>query len=116
MGQGGGFAASWKEFQLNHDGKLFLRSSLQEEPQFVRTLDSSDTRKIFRRYYKLKLDKNDLDAPGNMYYYVGHRIGKFRNKKVVFGHPDAPISKEIQKYFDNFINLAQDSTQIQKTN
>jgi hypothetical protein len=112
MGQGGGIAANWREFQLNADGKLFLRQPNATEVKYLRTLDSSATRKIFKRYYKLKLDSNDLDAPGNIYYYVGHKIGKFRNNKVVFGHPEAPISKEIQQYFDDFMTTAQDSTKL----
>lgn len=110
MGSGGGFTGAWQEFQLNADGQLYLRESNKDELRYLRTLDSTQTKKIFKRYYKLKLDRNDLDAPGNIYYYVGHKIGKFRNKKMVFGHQEAPISKEIQKYFDGFMAMALDST------
>jgi hypothetical protein len=114
MGQGGGIAGSFREFQLNADGALYLRQANADQVTYLRSLDSSTTRKIFKRYYKLKLDSNDLDAPGNIYYYVGHKLGKFRNNKVVFGHPEAPISKEIQAYFDYFMAKAQDSTATKK--
>jgi hypothetical protein len=67
MGSGGGFAGSWKEYQLNTNGDLYYLESKKDSIVFLKTLDSAATKKIFKKYYKLKLESNDLDAPGNVY-------------------------------------------------
>lgn len=110
MGSGGGFAGTYKEYQLNADGKLFFHQSNVDSVLYVKTLDSSTTKKIFKQYYKLKLDSDDLDAPGNIYYYVGRREGKFRNHKVTFGNPEAGVTKNIQEYYDEFNKIISENT------
>jgi hypothetical protein len=111
VGTGGGFAGTWKEYQLNINGDLYFKESKKDSSVYLKTLDSVATRKVFRKYYKLKLDSNDLDAPGNMYYYIGHREGKFRNHKITFGHPEAAAaSKLLTTYFDDFMAITQDAS------
>lgn len=110
MGSGGGFAGTYKEYQLNADGKLFFQQSNVDSVLFIKTLDSATTKRIFKKYYKLKLDSEDLDAPGNIYYYVGRREGKFRNHKVTFGNPEAGVTKNIQEYYNEFNKIISDST------
>ncbi len=108
VGSGGGFAGSWKQYQLNADGNLYFQESNKDSLVFVKSLDSAATKKIFRKYYKLKLDRDDLDAPGNIYYYVGKRDGKFRNHKVTFGNPEAGVSKDLKNYYDEFMDKLKD--------
>lgn len=111
MGSGGGFAGSWKEYQLKPNGELYFLESRKDSIIFVKTLDSAATKKVFKKYYKLKLESNDLDAPGNMYQYIGRRDGKFRNHKVTFGHPEAKeAAKELNEYFKEFMANVGDST------
>jgi hypothetical protein len=110
MGSGGGFAGTYKEYQLNADGKLFFQQSNVDSVLFIKTLDSATTKRIFKKFYKLKLDSEDLDAPGNIYYYVGRREGKFRNHKVTFGNPEAGVTKNIQEYYNEFNKIISDST------
>lgn len=111
MGSGGGFAGSWKEYQLKSNGELYFLESRKDSIIFVKTLDSAATKKVFKKYYKLKLESNDLDAPGNMYQYIGKRDGKFRNNKVTFGHPEAKeAAKELNAYFTEFMASVGDST------
>ena len=110
MGSGGGFAGTYKEYQLNADGKLYFQQSNIDSILYVKTLDSATTKKIFKKYYKLKLDSDDLDAPGNVYYYVGRREGKFRNHKVTFGHPEAGVTENIKEYYDEFNKIISENT------
>jgi hypothetical protein len=112
MGNGGGFAGNWKEYQLNANGDLYFRESIKDSVVFIKTLDSSATKRVFRKYYKLKLDRDNFDAPGNMYYYVGKREGKFRNHKITFGNPEAGVSKELKNYYDDFMDNLDDSTKV----
>jgi hypothetical protein len=114
MGTGGGFAGSWKEYQLNADGKLYLRKSNLDSVIYVKTMDSSATKKMFRTYKKLKIDSDNLDAPGNVYYYIGRREGKFRNHKVTFGNNDAGIPKDLQEYFNSFFNTIEAEATVVK--
>lgn len=111
MGSGGGFSGSWKEYQLNTNGDLYYLESKKDSIVFLKTLDSAATKKVFKKYYKLKLESNDLDAPGNMYQYIGRREGKFRNHKITFGHPEAKeLAKELNAYFEEFMANVGDST------
>jgi hypothetical protein len=103
MGSGGGFTGAWQEYQLNADGKLFMKNSRTDSVVYLRTLDSASTKKFFKRYHKLKIDDKQLDAPGNAYFYMGHKEGKFKNKKITFGASESPVSKEIQQLFNDFI-------------
>jgi hypothetical protein len=114
MGTGGGFAGSWKEYQLNADGKLFFRQSNVDSVVFIKTLDSASTKKMFRTYNKLKIDRDNLDAPGNVYYYIGRREGKFRNHKVTFGNPEAGMPKNLQEYFNAFFSSIEASSVLVK--
>lgn len=102
FGSGGGFAGSYKEFQLNANGNIYFQQSGVDTVIFLKTLDSAATKKLFKKYYKLKLDSEDLDAPGNMYFYVGRREGKFRNHKITFGNPEAGVTSNIKDYYDDF--------------
>lgn len=112
VGSGGGFAAAWKEYQLNSNGDLYFKESKKDSIIYLKTLDLAAARKVFKKYYQLKLDSNDLDAPGNMYYYIGHREGKFRNHKITFGHPEAVNdSKLLTNYFDYFMANVSDTTE-----
>jgi hypothetical protein len=111
IGSGGGFAGTYKEYQLNTDGRLYFLKGNSDSVLFLKKLDSTTTKKLFKKYYKLKLDREDLDAPGNMYYYVGRREGKFRNHKITFGNPEAGVSENIKEYYDDFNKLIADSTQ-----
>lgn len=111
MGSGGGFAGSWREYQLQPNGNLYFLESKNDSIVFVKTLDSAATKKVFKKYYKLKLESNDIDAPGNMYQYIGRREGKFRNHKITFGHPEAKeAAKELNAYFTEFMANVADST------
>jgi hypothetical protein len=111
MGSGGGFAGNWREYQLNTNGDLYFLESRKDSIVFVKTLDSAATKKVFKKYYKLKLESNDLDAPGNMYQYIGRRDGKFRNHKITFGHPEAnEAAKDLKEYFTEFMANVGDST------
>lgn len=112
MGSGGGFTGSFKEFQLNANGQLFFRQNNIDSVLYLKIIDSATTKKIFRKYFKLKLDSDDLDAPGNTYNYIGRREGKFRNRKITFGHPDVKVNEGIKNYFNEFMAIIQDSTKI----
>jgi hypothetical protein len=114
MGTGGGFVGSWKEYQLNADGKLFFRQSNVDSVIYIKTLDSAATKKMFRTYNKLKIDQDNLDAPGNVYYYIGRREGKFRNHKVTFGNPEAGLPKDLQEYFNAFYSTIEASSVLVK--
>ncbi len=103
VGNGGGFTGAWKEYQWHTDGKLFLKLPAQTEPMLLKIMDSTTTRKVFKRYYKLKLDSDNLDAPGNVYFYIGRREGKFRNHKVTFGNPEINPNSELKKYYDDLM-------------
>jgi hypothetical protein len=114
MGSGGGFAGSYKEYQLNANGDLYFKQSNVDSLLYIKTIDSGATKKVFRKYYKLKLDRDDLDAPGNMYYYIGRRDGKFRNHKITYGNPEAKVSENIKEYYESFLKVISDSTLIIK--
>jgi hypothetical protein len=115
MGTGGGFSGNFKEFQLNANGQLYIHQSGIDTVIYLKTVDSSTTKKIFRKYFKLKLDRDDLDAPGNIYTYIGRREGKFRNHKITFGHPEAKVKNEIRSYYSAFMAIINDSTSIKNT-
>jgi hypothetical protein len=112
MGSGGGFTGSYKEYQLNSNGELFFQQSDVDSVFYIKSLDSTATKKLFRKYYKLKLDREDLDAPGNKYFYVGRREGKFRNHKITFGNPEADDTKIIKQFYNEFSKAISDSTKI----
>jgi hypothetical protein len=107
MGSGGGFTGAWQEYQLNANGKLFKKNSKSDSTQYLFTLDSTTTKQYFKRYYKLKIDKKSLNAPGNAYFYMGHKVGKFSNKKITFGSADTPVSNHIKKLFDDFMKIVE---------
>ncbi len=110
LGSGGGFAGSYKEYQLNANGDLFFKQNDVDSVFFIKSLDSSATKKLFKKYYKLKLDSEDLDAPGNKYFYVGRREGKFRNHKITFGNPEAGDIKPVKEFYNQFFKVISDST------
>ncbi len=112
FGSGGGFAGSFREYQLNANGDLFFQQSGVDSLIFIKTLDSLATRKLFKKYYKLNLDSEDLDAPGNIYYYVGRREGKFRNHKITFGNPEAGVTSNIKDYYDEFNKIISETKPI----
>jgi hypothetical protein len=116
MGSGGGFAGSWEEYQLKASGDLFFRENRRDSLTFIKTLDSAATKKVFKKYYKLKLEKEDLYAPGNIYYFIGKRIGKFRNHRITFGDANASdLSKDLNSYYEWFMQSIQDTTKVINT-
>ncbi len=82
FGYGGGFAGTVNTYFLLPDGSLFYLAPGQDEAELIQKMKKSEAKTFFKEAEELDLQGRNLNAPGNMYAFVGIKEGEKVHKLI----------------------------------
>ena len=95
IGQGGGFTGEYFEFILSENGKVHKYDYKNDREVFFKDLKKVDLVYFLEKLEGLSLEGMEINAPGNMTYYIDVRIGKTSLNKVTWGSYNYTPEKEL---------------------
>lgn len=102
FGKGGGFTGRINTYCLLENGDLFKNSGDSLNVKYLGKLNRTKTDQIFKSFYLLGLDQQDIDSPGNMYSLIEMKDNS-GVKKVQWGSAKEKPSDEMKIYFSNLM-------------
>jgi len=105
IGQGGGFTGEYFEFILSENGQVHKYDYKNDREVYFKDLKKIDLVYFLKKLEALSLEGMEINAPGNMTYYIDLRIGKTSINKITWGNynynPDENLVKLHKELFDN---------------
>ncbi len=86
-GSGGGFAGIETTYVLLPNGQLFKRAGVGASYIELKPLKKKEARDYFEKVASLQLFKQDIDKPGNMYYFL-REITEATDSQATWGAGD----------------------------
>lgn len=104
IGQGGGFTGEYFEFILSENGKVHKYDYKYDREVYFKELKKVDLVYFMEKLENLGLEGMEINAPGNMTYYIDLRVGKTSINKITWGsynyNADEKIIKLHKELFD----------------
>jgi hypothetical protein len=98
IGQGGGFTGEYFEFILSENGQVHKYDYKNDREVYFKKLKKIDLVYFSEKLEALSLEGMEINAPGNMTYYIDVRIGKTSINKITWGHYNYNPEKEIVNF------------------
>lgn len=95
IGQGGGYSGAYTEFILSENGKVHKYDYKNDREVYFKELNQTDLTYFIEKLESLGLEGMELNAPGNMTYYIDLRMGKISINKIVWGNYTYNPSQEL---------------------
>ncbi len=101
FGSGGGFTGAVTTFSILPDGKVVKTNSMKpNESKVVKTLSAGQLAKVKDDLKNAKVNSLNFNHPGNLYFFVSSG-----SNKLTWGSNDHQIPSEIQKVYDEMMQL-----------
>ena len=104
IGQGGGFTGEFLEFILSENGQVHKYDYKYDREVYFKDLKKIDLVYYLEKLEALSLEGMEINAPGNMTYYIDVRVGKTSLNKVTWGsynyNPDKELVNFHKELFD----------------
>lgn len=113
FGSGGGFTGATIEHCLLPTGEVFVKSNRMKSFNATKSIDENVAKQMFENFTALGLDKEVIDDPGNMYYYVAHEVDGDMHK-LTWGAENEQASANAKKYFMTLKSLVKGSNAATK--
>lgn len=108
FGSGGGFSGATVEHCLLPSGEVFLKSSRIKSYNVTKSVDKKVAQQMFENFTALGLDKEVIDDPGNMYYFISKEVdGKVH--KLTWGAENQQASAKAKKFYMTLKSLVKGS-------
>lgn len=111
FGSAGGFANTTEEFRIYENGQFEKYTSDTESITALERLDRKTCKQLFKNFYELGFDEMQLNAPGNLNYYINMLEGTTETK-LLWGSFDTPPPSSVTQFYKVLAQLAKK----QKTN
>ena len=95
IGQGGGFTGEYFEFILSENGQVHKYDYKNDREVFFKDLEKIDLVYFLEKLESLSVEGMEINAPGNMTYYIDVRVGKSSINKITWGHYNYNPEKEL---------------------
>jgi len=99
IGSGGGFTGATSKYYLFENGQLFKSNRGGESPEQLAKIDPQLIKQQFDNYYTLGLDEMQLDAPGNMTYFIIMHPNTDKQHMIKWGGGAAEPTQELEQYY-----------------
>ena len=108
FGTGGGFTGATIEHCLLPSGEVFVKSNRMKSFNPTKSVDKKVAKQMFANFTALGLDQENIDDPGNMYYFIAkEEDGK--THKLTWGADNQQSSANAKKFFMTLKSLVKGS-------
>lgn len=108
FGTGGGFTGATIEHCILPTGEVFVKSNRMKAYNPTKSIDKKVAEQMFANFTALGLDKEMIDDPGNMYYFIAQEINGV-NHKLTWGAENEQASANAKKFFMTLKSLVKGS-------
>lgn len=108
-GSGGGFAGIETSHILLENGQIFRHSGVAENYEELVPLKKKEATVFFEKLASLQLYKQDIDKPGNLYYFL-QEITETIDSRVTWGTGDYLPPQNMVNLFRELHDLVKDRT------
>lgn len=106
-GSGGGFAGIETSFYLLPNGQIFRRQGIAKPFEELVSIKKKKAGAYFEKAASLQLFKQDIDKPGNLYYFV-QEITNATDSRAIWGSGDYLPPQGLLALYRELHDLAQD--------
>jgi len=113
FGSGGGFTGATVEHCILPTGEVYVKSNRMKTYNVTKSIDKRVATQMFDNFTALGLDEEQIDDPGNMYYYIAKEVdGKVH--KLTWGAENVQASATAKKFFMTLKSLVKGSNAATK--
>ena len=106
FGTGGGFTGIESTYVLQQNGQLFKAIS-DTSFQELSVIDKQKTKEYFKQLRELDLDEIDLNAPGNLYYFLEEKKRE-KSHRLIWGANGADVPEGVLELHRTLIQVVRD--------
>lgn len=104
FGSGGGVTGAVSTYELYENGSLYENSSLNLDISQKKLSAVKGIKEIQNQFEALKIDDINLNAPGNIYFFVGYeKDGK--THRCTWGANDVIAPENLKLFYENLMNI-----------
>jgi len=110
-GTGGGFAGIEITYTMLENGQIFRQTGVEGNYEELVPLKKKETAVYFEKLASLQLYKQDIDKPGNLYYFL-QEITEAIDSRATWGAGDYLPPQSMAGLFRELYNLVKDRKTI----
>ncbi len=99
FGNGGGYSGQEMQYTLSNDGNITLYDNITKQTTEVQKLKKKQTKKVFDDIENMVQLTDNINNPGNMYYFIKQVKGN-REHKIVWGGNNTKVPAEVQEFYN----------------
>jgi len=104
VGSGGGFAGVYNHYIFLDNGQVFKHFSVGDTTVSYGKLKKPDSKELWTAFEALQFDSISLISPGNMSYFVEHKIAE-KAHRVTWGGGDKVPPDNVADFFQQAMRL-----------
>lgn len=107
-GRAGGVTGDKQHYVVNKIGELRRKNDSKSEFVLVKTLTETEQKKLYKLLKAADVDQLNINEPHNIYCFLELKeTDESPAKKLVWGHPESKLSKEMVALQDYLFSLDQ---------
>jgi hypothetical protein len=103
VGKGGGFTGAYDEFSILENGQVYKYSTITKKRLLLGNMKKNFADQIFNNYELLKIGEKNINAPGNMNYFIEFKNGD-NNLKSIWSDQKDESTSELMLYYKTVMN------------
>lgn len=82
IGKGGGFSGAYDEFSILENGQVYKYNTITKERLLLGRMKKNFSEQVFNNYKLLKIGEKNINAPGNLNYFIEMKDGENSLKSI----------------------------------
>lgn len=103
VGSGGGVTGAVTSYKIFEDGSLFESNLISTNETQKKLKVLKDAKAIQNQFEALNIDTMKLNAPGNIYFFVGYEENG-KTHRCTWGANDEPAPENLKTFYENLMN------------
>lgn len=107
VGEGGGFAGTYVQYQVQQDGVISKYDFKENKYIELKKLKAADVDHFFNEIEESKLGNIDMNSPGNMSQYLIINYMKKSEHKITWPMNSDSVKSKLQEFFDEAFDFCE---------
>jgi len=110
IGSGGGVTGAVTTYKIYEDGSLFENHTLNVNQPQKKLSVLKEVKELQNQFDALNIDTIKLNAPGNMYFFVGYEKDGI-DHRCTWGANDVETPENLKTFYTNLMNTISENQQ-----